>query len=250
MKIALFSGNGTSDLTRTHVLVMLEQHFENTQITMMRGSDLWTLSPEKYDLFVVPGGPSTPMADEMTYDGLVHIKNYVKAGGKYLGFCGGAYIASKTVTFNTPTQRLSKTRPLSLFQGTKIGPINGKFSVTDNSGFEVRTLKFAKWSQEIPAILNGAGYFEQATNVDNVEVIATYPTGDAAIILCNVGEGLALLSSPHLEYDPFILDADDFISKETLSELEQSNRQRLLLWGKLLSLLNLSEERRELHAIK
>jgi len=48
---------------------------------------------EEYDIFIVPGGWARQKARVLGESGKEHIRNFVRNGGAYLGFCGGAGLA-------------------------------------------------------------------------------------------------------------------------------------------------------------
>ena len=66
-------------------------------------------------------------------------------------------------------------------------------------------------ASEITSYYNGGGVFVDAASVKDrkVEVLATYDEeidvdggdGKAAVVLCTVGDGKALLTGPHPEYE-------------------------------------------------
>jgi glutamine amidotransferase-like uncharacterized protein len=51
------------------------------------------------DLFAVPGGPDLDDAYEEMKDGAEDLRDWIRSGGRYLGFCLGAYLCGRTPGF-------------------------------------------------------------------------------------------------------------------------------------------------------
>lgn len=218
LRIAIYVGNGPSPLTISHLKSALMLHFQNAVITDTYGVDLRNNSLNAlYDLIAMPGGPSSKMSDEIGETGLLNIRNFVENGGHYIGFCGGAYLASKRSIFKTTQHDLDKTRNLALFNGTKMGPID--------AGLGYITLMHNH--TELPVYLYGGGYFVDASKHNHVDILAKFSDGEAAVILCHFGKGKALLSSPHFEYDPYHLRGDSYVNDQHITTLMEVNIQRL-----------------------
>ncbi|KAF3927791.1 hypothetical protein ABW20_dc0100889 [Dactylellina cionopaga] len=135
------------------------------------------------------------------------IMQYVRRGGKYLGFGAGASFASARVEFEKGNKALEVTgsRELGLFPGTSQG----------TAGTEVRALGVIGKLLEFNAptgfssYWRGGGAFLDAELFAErgVEILARYSDkvvrgpveGDVATVGCTVGAGYALLIGAHPE---------------------------------------------------
>ena len=132
-------------------------------------------------------------------------------------------------------------RELALFQGVVKGPILAPYDYLSQSGARAAQLiwngeeGFAK-GELFTVFYNGGGYFVGASDYQDVSVLAFYDTerGLPAIIQCKVGQGTAILSGAHFEYNPFLLDSQDPYLGEILPPIFEGNDARELLLDYLL----------------
>ena len=75
---------------------------------------------DKTIALVMGGGKCTPWEKSLEESGMHKIRDYVLGGGKYLGFCAGAYFASAESHFSSLPK---KNRPLAFFKGKAKGPL-------------------------------------------------------------------------------------------------------------------------------
>jgi biotin---protein ligase len=156
-------------------------------------------------LLVVPGGADLGYCKALNGPGNWRITQYVRNGGKYLGFCAGGYYASQKCEFEVGNKSLEVvgTRELAFFPGTCRGGAFSGFDYSSENGtraakLAVRTFAFPENSlpeNEEPSWLvhcyyNGGGVFVDAGDissetqvhgdsnggqgVNSVEVLATY----------------------------------------------------------------------------
>ena len=52
---------------------------------------------------------------------------------------------------------------------------------------------------------NGGGYFVDAKNTKDTEIIASYDDSQAAIIKCTYSDRTTISSGAHLEYEPVLI---------------------------------------------
>ncbi len=194
------------------------------------------------DIFVMPGGATTPMHEKLTEEGCAQIRNFVNEGGRYIGFCAGAYFGSAFVEFakgDPDLERITK-RELGFFPGTAIGPAFAGFKYHELKKSHAVRLSFSdKQYNSHFSYFNGGCYFKDADGYDNTKVIATYPEkkGKAAIIICDAGKGQALLCGPHIEYVPELLppEVPEDVIQKLLSTKEQKQNALKLMIEELLS---------------
>lgn len=149
-------------------------------------------------------------------EGNRRIADYVRRGGSYLGFCAGGYYGSKKCEFEVGNQPLEVigSRELGFYPGTCRGAALEGFDYQSEKGARAVTLTICKEGLRDDApgktisYFNGGGVFVDAKKLkDRVEVLAEFEDeldvdggdGKAAVVLCSVGNGKALLTGPHPE---------------------------------------------------
>ncbi|KAI1025577.1 hypothetical protein LB503_006698 [Fusarium chuoi] len=169
-------------------------------------------------LLVFPGGGDLGYCQALNGEGNRRIGDYVRRGGSYLGFCAGGYYGTQKCEFevgNKPMEVVGR-RELGFFPGTCRGGAFKGFEYRSERGARAVRLTIPKGAfeqevaSEIISYYNGGGVFVDAASVKDrkVEVLATYDEelhvdggdGKAAVVLCTVGDGKALLTGPHPEY--------------------------------------------------
>lgn len=193
-------------------------------------------------MLIIGGGADLPYTQRLRGAGNRAIKEYVYNGGTYVGICAGAYYAASYVEFdkNGPLEVLG-ARDLAFFPGKAIGPILSAYDYQTNSGARAAKLHTCMHGcEEISCYYNGGGFFAQAHDYDNVEVIAVYaesqPSGLPAIIRVHYGHGVAILSAVHFEYNPQMLAQGDTWQRQVAQQLGEHEAARITLVLQLLPL--------------
>ncbi|WP_062117837.1 BPL-N domain-containing protein [Aureimonas sp. AU40] len=148
------------------------------------------ITPEtlrRYDVYVQPGGgQDIPAAFASFGDARVEaIQTYVAGGGRYLGLCMGAYLAS----------------------GYGLGLIEQDLdSEVGRPGFPVETIESTavstRWNGQTQTVFFQDGaYLPKARNDPGFRTIATYENGDIAAARYTFRRGVVVLSGPHPEAD-------------------------------------------------
>lgn len=168
-------------------------------------------------LLVFPGGADMGYCRVLNGDGNRRISDFVRRGGSYLGLCAGGYYGSQRCEFEIGNRSLEVigSRELGFFPGTCRGGAFKGFEYHSEKGARAVRLKVSKdaFGGHAPpgttSYFNGGGVFVDAGKLadQKVEVLATYEQqidvegGDdnAAVVLCGVGLGKAVLSGPHPE---------------------------------------------------
>ncbi|KAH6982246.1 biotin-protein ligase [Ilyonectria sp. MPI-CAGE-AT-0026] len=197
--------------------------------------------PSTCALLVFPGGADLGYCQALNGEGNRRISDFVRRGGAFLGFCAGGYYGSQRCEFEVgnPPLEVIGSRELGFFPGTCRGGAFKGFEYASEKGARVVRLKVAKEAfgqEDVPAEIlsyyNGGGIFVDAasTKTNKVEVLATYEDetdvdggdGKAAVVLCSVGSGKAMMTGPHPEFaainlhpQPAIPDYAELISKLT-----------------------------------
>ncbi|KAK3845546.1 MAG: biotin-protein ligase [Linnemannia gamsii] len=240
MNILVYSGDGTSRTSLIHTVNSLRslvgQHYDVMKI------DATGLLTEPWEdstsLLVIPGGRDLPFTRDLNGATNDRIRNYVQSGGKFFGICAGAYYGSDRISFEVGrTLEVRGPRELGFFAGECRGAVYPGFVYESESGanavgillnqevFAARTHQELLQGQdarlefeETKVYFNGGGYFVDAEKHAGTTVLAWYkrePTQiepdslelKAAVIACQVGQGLAVLSGVHPEYNATHLDA-------------------------------------------
>lgn len=179
-------------------------------------------------LLAFPGGADLPYCRELDGNGNDRIKDYVRRGGRYLGFCAGGYFGSKRVEFEVgnPAIEVSGPRELGFFPGTCRGSAFKGFEYGTHAGGKAVNLAVntqvlkppqdttANITRYVPheftSYINGGGVFVDAADYRSkgVEVLAAYEdtleveggNGNAAVVHCKYGQGCAVLTGVHPEF--------------------------------------------------
>ncbi len=154
----------------------------------------------------MPGGAGLPYCKKLNGAGNVQIKEYVEAGGTYIGFCAGAYYGSHYCEFHKGDTRgyeVLGERELSFFPGSAVGPVLADYDYASKSGSRIAKIKWQNSDEIYNVYFNGGCYFKDANQYPNVQILARYNNkgfeGRAALVECHVGKGKALLSGVHPE---------------------------------------------------
>ncbi|KAK2077519.1 hypothetical protein QBZ16_004364 [Prototheca wickerhamii] len=191
---------------------------------------------------VLPGGADLPYCRELNGRGTHAIRRYVEGGGAYLGLCAGAYFASGFVSFErtTPALAVEGPRELAFFPGSACSGLSGDFDYQSERGARATPLVDRDGRRFLDYCNGGCAFLftrhldraysaaEQAS-YPGVSVLARYATsceettaaaeskqmlepclspGQAAAVVCAVGQGVAVLCGTHPELAPGSLDGE------------------------------------------
>jgi biotin--protein ligase len=233
MNVLIYNGNGTSanavKQTYTTLKAILGHAYDVMKV------DATTLKDEPWQetcsLFVMPGGRDSPYCDDLNGPANAKIREFVQGGGRYLGFCAGAYYASNEIEFEKGSAiQVVGQRELGFFPGLSRGTMFPGFVYNSEKGARSVSIRLNESQKSIKTYYNGGGYFVHADKYDNVKVICTYQdrglapeTEPAAGVHCQVGKGTAVLFGVHPEYDISLVDLSENENKnEILKELMAS----------------------------
>lgn len=170
-------------------------------------------------LLVFPGGADLGFCSVLNGAGNRRITEYVRRGGRYLGFCAGGYYGSGRCEFEVGDKKLEVVgrRELAFFPGTCRGGAFKGFQYHSEAGARAAKVSVARdalslegeVNGDISVYYNGGGVFVDAETMkdEGVEVLASYTEeldvdggkGKAAVVYCKVAEGAAILTGPHPE---------------------------------------------------
>ncbi|KAK3103158.1 hypothetical protein FSP39_016880 [Pinctada imbricata] len=123
--------------------------------------------------YVIGGGYDLGFIKCLGYEGTQQIKDYVHAGGSYLGICAGSYFACGGIEFDKGGElEVCGERQLKFYPGWCIGPVFGPYDYDTNSGARPAKLScnflhlfgslkgFTRpFSKTIYGYFNGGGFF-------------------------------------------------------------------------------------------
>lgn len=249
MNVLVYSGKGTTTELVKHTIESLRLHL-SPNYAVVSVSELALLNDPwmyKTSMLVVPGGADLPYCDVLNGSGNERIAQFVRKGGKFIGFCAGGYYASKRCEFEVGNlaMEVSGPRELGFFPGTAKGCVYKGFVYESHDGCRAATMKVETGAfkeldgQNLPETVdvyyNGGGMFMGASKFKNVDILARYtgPTDVAdedmaAVIHCKVGKGDVLLSGTHPEFTPTLMKPaeSDFHFKSVVEQLEKGDGDR------------------------
>lgn len=214
--ILIYAGPGVAKSSLTHAYNMFQQIADSSYKVIT--ADHETINSDHWrhitSLLVMPGGADSSYMDKLKVAGNKNILTYVEQGGKYLGLCAGAYYAADRIEFlkGDKSCEIIAKRDLKFYPGLIAGPLYFKRDVKHPSIYTcARAVEITWQGNETAACTqnlyyNGGGSFVDAPEFANVQVLARYATeiedaNSAAIVECTVGNGSAILSGVHFEYN-------------------------------------------------
>jgi len=204
INIGLYIGDGSSEKGIKQFIknISLSKH----SIIKLSSSDILNKDLSMFDVLAFTGGSGSKQALSLTDEGRIKVKNYIEKGGKYLGICAGAYLATTgfdwslgvidvetisqiewergkglvTLSVTTEGHKMFDSFPDSFEIRYANGPILKKSHMAGLRDYTV----IASYSTEISE--NGVA----------PEVMKDTP----AIILGDYGKGKVCIIGPHAEY--------------------------------------------------
>ncbi|KAI3407007.2 BPL1 [Candida oxycetoniae] len=207
----------------------------------------------KTSMLVIPGGADLSYCKVLNGKGNKRIVDFVKGGGKFIGFCAGAYYASSRCEFDIggPLE-VSGSRELHFYPGISRGCAFKGFAYESQSGaraanLSVDTKLLPGLPQNVINYYNGGGIFVEASKYKDVEILARYDDATdiednkdkAAIIYRKLGKGDVLLAQTHPEYSPKLFKTVDAKFKPVVTKLLEGDYTRKLLVRDLLKKVGL-----------
>lgn len=222
VNVLVYAGNGATIASVRHATWSLRRLLgANYAVVTVTAEQLlrepWTASCA---LLVMPGGADVSYGRALDGDGTRRIRQYVAAGGAYLGLCAGGYYGCARCEFEVgrPAMEVVGDRELAFFPGACRGLAFPGFEYHSEAGARAAQLVVddgalggsgERLAPGLRAYYNGGGVFVDAEKFKDrgVEIVARYSerlavesgAEQAAVVYCKVGEGAALLTGPHPE---------------------------------------------------
>ncbi|KAF2432829.1 class II aaRS and biotin synthetase [Tothia fuscella] len=223
VNVLVYSGPGSTVESVRHCLYSLRRLLSPNYAVIPVNGDAIIKEPwsSTCALLVFPGGADLPYCRTLNGAGNRKIMQYVHLGGAFLGLCAGGYYACKRCEFMVGDQKMEVVgdRELGFFPGTCRGLAFPGFVYHSENGARAAEIKVNKSAFAISggntpdsfwSYFNGGGVFVDAEKYRDrgVEILASYSekvhvksgAEAAAVVYCKVGEGNAILTSPHPEF--------------------------------------------------
>ena len=226
------------------LLKSLQTYFGHEKVYYIDAHEILDQTLKANDILFMPGGADLYYCEKLSGKANSLIREFVESGGVYFGICAGAYYGcSKIEWAKNDNEPIIGARELSFYKGTAIGPIYSFLEDEDiNKSWDYAAN--IEYDNEIfPVLYSGGPLFNG--HDDNSKILARYidlPDEPAAIIECKVGKGLAILCSPHIEYDSYAYMNAHYNHKnssikhtnDALTNLQGNDTQIKNIWTSLL----------------
>ena len=227
MNVLVYAGNGTTAESVKHCIESLRLHLSPYYAVVSVSESAILNDPwmNKTSLLVLTGGADLPYCRSLNGEGNRKIAQFVRKGGKFIGFCAGGYYASGRCEFEVGnlSMEVSGSRELRFFPGIARGCVYPGFTYNSHSGARATPLRVN--NEVLPNVdsrvinyYNGGGYFVNASKYLGVQVLASYEDplkyfesehDRAAVIYCKVGNGDVILTGCHPEFTPSLLKPEE-----------------------------------------
>lgn len=201
--ILVYAGRGVSPKSYRETLRMcrywpVRSVFADT----LNGGEYWERDTH---LLIMPGGCATPYYEDLSQGGIQRIKDFVAAGGNYLGICAGGYFGASRIIFEKGhvKHEIVTDNALGMYASTAEGPAYGLGCFEYNSEAGARQALITDQKNTWPVYFNGGCWFHESADTSDVTVLARYADLDnqpAAVIAFSYGKGKVCLSGVHFEY--------------------------------------------------
>lgn len=190
VRVAVYRGPASCDDCAETAKKAIERLGAQYRVDFVGAAEKIDITPANlslYDVYVQPGGgQDIPAALNSFGDKRVEaIRRYVESGGRYLGLCMGAYLASGS-GFGLVQQELD----------SEIGRPGFPVRTIDSTAIKIRWAGKSK-----PIFYQDGPYMMKAKRDPGFRSIATYQNGDIAAARYSFGKGVVVLSGPHPEAD-------------------------------------------------
>ncbi|KAI1362271.1 biotin-protein ligase [Xylaria arbuscula] len=262
LNVLVYNGTGTTVESVKHALYTLRRLLSPNYAVIPITDAVLLKEPwaPSCALLVFPGGADLGYCRVLNGAGNNIISQYVRRGGKYLGFCAGAYYGSKKCEFevgNRPMEVIG-SRELAFFPGTCRGGAFKGFQYNSERGARAARIHVRKDAfkgaglvpELVTSYYNGGGVFVDANDPNNdVEILASYAdqldvdggAEHAAVVYCRVSQGAAILTGPHPEFAPANLsphhDIDGY--NDLIASLKEGDADRVSFLKACLTKLGL-----------
>jgi glutamine amidotransferase-like uncharacterized protein len=198
--VGLYTDRGTADACVTAAEKMFQwmgHAVERITADTINDDDL-----ARFGLLYFPGGSSGPYQNDISSEGREKIRQFVGAGGCFIGTCAGALFAAERIVWEGEEDLQNI---LALFPGTVVGPIPEIYADPEYGMCQVDLVKPHPITDGEPdslAILYYNGPFFEPNPGAGVDIVGAYQiTGQPALVAFEYGRGRVFLTGPHPEWE-------------------------------------------------
>jgi len=199
--VLIYSGAGAG----SEGIVAFEKFLDLKGLTWLECDDTYIENNnlvDDFDVIHFPGGNSGYYVDDINSIGLQHIRDFISAGGGYIGICAGGYFACDRIVWEGSTY----DHPLDLFSGVGYGAID-EIAPWPNYAMTTITINTSnpinRYESSSEYILYSGGAAFYPDEGQEMNVIGTYDllNDDPAMINFRYGDGRVILFGPHPELE-------------------------------------------------
>lgn len=208
-----------------YATVGFSYHVDFTDATKILEHD--DLNNDDVAALIIPGGHSKCYENKLGFYGAQKIQQFIVKGGFYIGICGGAYYACKTISFAKNTVSHS----LQLINATAKGPLTDLTCGHgyDNTPFASNAVSLLYKNNKHCNMHYSGGCAFIIESVDH-DVLANYEVLNLpAAIRFEFGKGKVTLVGVHPESSPA-----DFFKLSEEDYFNDSEKQHIIDFAKLL----------------
>ncbi|MCB0331892.1 MAG: hypothetical protein KDD55_00265 [Bdellovibrionales bacterium] len=245
--IAIYRDEGVSEASFSETLRSFRQ-CEAREGLALRPMNARAVRTEPWEshclMFVIPGGRSNPHYTLLGDEGMQRIRDFVGAGGSFLGICGGGYFGATRTEFEVGGElEIVKPSGLCLSDFTARGPAygNGQYDYNSQAGSRLATIQLNGFETDSARVyFNGGCFFEPQGEQVETQVLARFddiPGNPIAILSGSYGDGNYVLSGVHFEWGAFGLDGNDPFVRQYHGELGQLEAERQRVFEQVVARL-------------
>ncbi|OWF35586.1 biotin--protein ligase-like [Mizuhopecten yessoensis] len=256
--VYVYNGYGSDELHVSRMVDHLRARLHSSYVVDTIGADDVKAGAWANDaaLFMMPGGFDLGYNHSLGDEGATEIRKYVNDGGSYLGQGAGSYFACDRIEFDiNGLDQVVGDRPLKFYPGVCTGPVYSPYSYHDYSSARAAPINFRfipstpgvdvhVESINMRAYYNGGNTFDIPMADENTRCVTlgsfSEKNDDPAIVKCNTYQGLAVLTSVHLEFGASHLNSNDEYLGNVQQELREHESSRLRVFDFLLRNLGLT----------
>jgi glutamine amidotransferase-like uncharacterized protein len=200
-QIALYSETGADE----RCIIATSRMFEwmDYGVTLVNADSINNISLKKFNIICFPGGDMYQYSQNISADGFEKIRNFIRAGGGYIGICGGAYFTGEKIFWQGNQLPMNS---LAIFPGITRGPIDEiapfphckmcKTNIVNTSHPITRTEPDTTWICYCygPMFLPGEGA--------EIDILGRYDIGDQpSMAAFEYGMGRVFIIGTHPEFE-------------------------------------------------
>ncbi|MDD1746375.1 MAG: BPL-N domain-containing protein [Methanomassiliicoccales archaeon] len=214
--VQVYTGLGSS-----HSWIWSAQCLDRLGLLRVSFADSRALLRSRPDALIFSGGDGFRMAEELGEDGMRRVRDFVSAGGRYIGICAGAYLALRSRSYpskslglvRAPIANLAKDPPPNVALPGKylfdcggrwvFHPVRGEVLLNLNGARVVAPLFGGpswKCVEGGEVFARYHGWAEGATLLAEEGAAREALVGKGAILSAGYGKGKVWLLGPHLEH--------------------------------------------------